>query len=571
MPHPLAGRTRCDRPSIAPPRPRLFPDQVRPPWCMLARVTRPLNPIPAFIGLLMGMAMGALDGTVVMTALPTMAADLGAGSQAGWIMTAYLTTATLTMPVWGKLSDAFGRRRLFVIAVSLFLVGSVACSFAGSIEVLVALRAVQGLGGGGLMSLGLAAMGDLFSPRERGKYAGFSGLVFGVAMILGPILGGALAEGPGWPWIFLINVPFGIASLILVTRNFHVPVDPGAPAARRRRARPAHRDPAGGPRPAGGRRCPVRVDLARPPPSCSSCRWSAWRCSCGARRAPPTPWSRCACSGTGPYALAVGIGAAVSAAQLCVFFLVPSFLQLVSGIPAARAGLAMLPLTLATVVLGVLTGRYVSRTGQYKEPLIAGTAALAVAAFLLTRLDQNNATAYVLLAGMVAGAGLGICNNAITVAAQNAIAVRDLGAGTSSLSLIRSLGQTLGVAAATAVLTEHVRDLVPHAADPAALDQARETTGPGRARPAQGDRPGAVRRLRRRGQQGLGGGVHRGPGRGGDRVRAGAGHASPRAAHDVGQPAPGRRRWSCPTRTGWRADRPRPVLEVSRRGPRQSE
>ncbi len=441
------------------------------------RVARDLKSIPAFIGLLMGMAMGALDGTVVVTALPTMAADLGAGSQAGWIMTAYLTTATLTVPVWGKLSDAFGRRRLFVIAVSLFLVGSVACSFAPTIEALVALRAVQGLGGGGLMSLGLAAMGDLFSPRERGKYAGFSGLVFGVAMILGPIVGGALAEGPGWPWIFLINVPFGIASLILVTRNFHIPVV----------------------------RAPLRLDVAGIVLLTVTLLAVLVLLEGGGARfewASPTTAALLLASLVGmalfvwremradnplvplrlfrnrPFAVAVGIGATVSAAQLCVFFLVPSFLQLVSGIPASQAGLAMLPLTLATVVLGVATGRYVSLSGRYKEPLIAGTAALAVGAFLLSRLDQNAATWYVLVGGMVAGAGLGMCNNAITVAAQNAVAPRDLGVGTSSLSLIRSLGQTLGVAAATAVLTSTFRDLLPQAPDPAQLDQLRETVGP---------------------------------------------------------------------------------------------
>ncbi len=180
----------------------------------------------------------------------------------------------------------------------------------------------------------------------------------------------------------------------------------------------------------------------------------------------------------GPYAVAAAIGATVSAAQLCVFFLVPSFLQLVAGIPAAQAGFAMLPITLSTVLLGVLTGRYISKSGRYKEPLIGGTAALTVAALLLSRLDQNNTTSYVLVAGMVAGAGLGICNNVITVAAQNAIPVRDLGVGTASLSLIRSMGQTIGVAAATAVLATTFRDLLPDAADPTALEEARASIGP---------------------------------------------------------------------------------------------
>ncbi len=440
-------------------------------------MTNALKPIPAFIGLLMGMAMGALDGTVVMTALPTIAADLDAGSQAGWIMTAYLTTATLTVPIWGKLSDAFGRRRLFVISVCVFLAGSVACSFAPTIEVLVGVRALQGLGGGGLMTLGLASMGDLFSPRERGKYAGFSGLVFGGAMIFGPILGGALAEGPGWPWIFLINVPFGIVSLVLVVKNFHVPV----------KRSPLHLDVAGvvllsatllavlALLEGGGARfewsSPTAAALLGV--SLAGLALFVWRESRATNPLVPLRLFR-----DRPYSVAVAIGATVSAAQLCVFFLVPSFLQLVSGIPAARAGLAMLPLTLATVVLGVATGRYVSRTGQYKEPLIAGTASLAMGAFLLSRLDHNAATWYVLLGGMVAGAGLGMCNNAITVAAQNALAVRDLGVGTSSLSLIRSLGQTLGVAAATAVLTGTFRDLLPEAPDPAQLEQAREVVGP---------------------------------------------------------------------------------------------
>lgn len=440
-------------------------------------MTPTLKAVPAFVGVLLGMAMGALDGTVVMTALPTIGADLDAGSRAGWVMTAYLTTVTLTTPVWGKLSDAYGRRRLFRIAVCVFLLGSVACSLAPTIDVLIGLRAVQGVGAGGLMSLGLAAMGDLFSPRERGRYAAFSGIVFGSAMMIGPILGGALAEGPGWHWIFLMNVPLGIASLYLVSAHFHVPAVHA----------PLRLDVAGvvllsitllamlalleG---GGG-----RFDWASPE---SAVLLAAavvglglflWRETQATDPLVPLRLFR-----ERPYAVAVGIGAAVSAAQLCVFFLVPSFLQLVSGIPAARAGLAMLPLTLSTVALGVLTGRFISSSGRYKEPLVAGTFVLTIGLFLLSRLEDNHATVYILFAGMVAGAGLGMCNNAITVAAQNGIHVRDLGAGTSSLSLIRSLGQTLGVAIATAVLARSFQDQLPEAPDPAALEAAREQFGP---------------------------------------------------------------------------------------------
>ncbi|MGH3444582.1 MAG: MFS transporter, partial [Nocardioidaceae bacterium] len=173
-------------------------------------------------GLMAGMFLGALDQSIVATALPTITSELGGLDKLSWVVTAYMVTATAVTPLWGKISDLYGRRLIFQAAIVIFLVGSLLSGISQNIEQLIFFRALQGVGGGGLFALAMATMGDVVPPRERGKYGGYFGAVFGVSSVLGPVLGGFFADGPGWRWIFYVNIPIGIAALVVTSMALRI-------------------------------------------------------------------------------------------------------------------------------------------------------------------------------------------------------------------------------------------------------------------------------------------------------------------------------------------------------------
>ena len=395
----------------------------------------------AYLGVLLGMAMGALDSTIVTTALPTIAGDLEGANSSGWVMTSYLLASALSTPVWGKASDAMGRRPLFLTAVSVFLIGSVLCGLSATMGMLIAVRVLQGLGAGGLMSLGLAATGDLFSPRERGRYSGYSAAVFGGATVVGPVLGGILTDTLGWQSIFYINVPLGLISIALTLRYFNVPVQRS----------PFHVDVPG----------VVLITIAL----LAVLLWLEFggeafdwlSLESGALVAAFVGgmaaflwWENRAESPLVPlrlftyrvYRFATVLAGMNSWAQMTAVFLLPIYLQLVQGVPASQAGLTVVPLTLSLVVASLVSGQVVARTGRYKPIMVIGAAGGVVGFLMFSLLGLQDALWWITLASVIAGLGIGALNNVTTLSAQNAVPVPELGVATSTVTLFRSLGQT---------------------------------------------------------------------------------------------------------------------------------
>ncbi|WP_261564593.1 MDR family MFS transporter [Frankia gtarii] len=402
-------------------------------------------------GLLLGMFLAALDQTVVSTAIYRIGESLHGLTAQAWVTTAFLITSTIATPLYGKLSDLYGRKPFFLFAIAVFITGSALCTFATSMYMLAAFRAVQGIGAGGLFSLALAIVGDIIPPRERAKYQGYFMAVFGTSSVLGPVVGGALAGQDtllgvaGWRWIFLINVPIGIVALVVVARVLHISHE-----------RREHRiDYAGA----------LTLVVALVPLLIVAEQGREWGWGAG---------SSLACYAVGLVGIAAFVAAqrragddallpprlfrngvfVVGSAQSAIIgigmfggiTLLPLYLQLVKGNSPTKAGLLTLPLVLGIMVLSLVAGQITSRTGRYKILPVIGSALLVVGMLLLWRLSADSSLVYVDLAMFVVGAGLGLNLQTIVLAMQNAVPPRDIGVATSSTTFFRQLGGTLGVA-----------------------------------------------------------------------------------------------------------------------------
>lgn len=404
------------------------------------------------IGAMLALFLAALDQTIVATALPPIANDLGDFALISWVVTAYLLTSTCATPIVGKLSDLYGRRRVLRVCLGLFMVGSALCALAPAMVPLILARALQGLGGGGLMTLAQAIIADVVSPRERGRYAGYFSIVWGSSSVLGPTLGGIVTEHYGWPWIFWINLPLGLATLLVADRALRkLPVD--------------------------HRRSPI--DYAGILLLSGATVAMLLVLSLGGKR---LPW-------TGPRSLAL-IAAAVIlgglflrnqnrspepivpphflqdrvirpvlatisiifGSYLALAVLTPIYFQVALGIPVSEAGLLMIPLMLASVFTANLAGQNTRKTGRYKRPPLIGLplaiVALAIVAFYSDRLSALAASTVLMLAGL----GVGPIFPCASVAAQNAAARGQLGAVSGGVAFSRALGGAIGVAAASALV-----------------------------------------------------------------------------------------------------------------------
>ncbi|POM24892.1 Multidrug resistance protein 3 [Actinomadura rubteroloni] len=416
-------------------------------------------------GLLLGMFLAALDQTVVSTAIYRIGESLDGLTAQAWVTTAFLITSTIATPLYGKLSDQYGRKPFFLFAISVFILGSALCTLSTSMYMLAAFRAFQGIGAGGLMSLALAITGDIIPPRQRAKYQGYFMAVFGTSSVLGPVVGGALAGQDellgvaGWRWIFLLNVPVGIAALIVVAKVLHLEHE----------AR-AHRiDYAGA----------VSLVVALVPLLLVAERGREWG------------WAATgslACYGLGvagivaflfsehragddallpfrlfrnrTFALGVTQSAILGIGMFGGITLIPLYLQLVKGYSPTKAGLLTLPLMLGIIVFSMTAGQITARTGRYKVFPVIGSALFVVGMLMLSRLEADTAMAYVNAGMFVVGAGLGLNMQTIVLAMQNAVPPRDIGVATSSTTFFRQMGGTLGVAVFLSIVYSTVADRI---------------------------------------------------------------------------------------------------------------
>ncbi|MCK1796116.1 MDR family MFS transporter [Streptomyces sp. XM4193] len=394
--------------------------------------------------LLMGMLLAALDQTIVSTALPTIVSDLGGMDHLSWVVTAYLLAATAATPLWGKLGDQYGRKRLYQGAIVIFLIGSALCGLAQTMVELIAFRAIQGLGGGGLMVLSMAIVGDLVPPRDRGRYQGLFGAVFGVTSVLGPLLGGLFVDHLSWRWVFYINLPLGALALVVIAAVLHIPVPD----------RRHHIDYLGTLLIASVATCVVLVTSL----GGTEWEWSSaqvYGLSAAAlvllyafvrveRRAvepvlPPHLFRN------PTFSISSLIGFVIGFAMFGTMIYLPTFLQVVHGVSPTLSGVHMLPMVLGILTSSTLSGQLVSRTGRWKVFPILGTAVMTVGLLLLHNLDEHSTNWQMSGAFLVFGLGLGLVMQVLVLIVQNTVDYAHLGVATSAATFFRSIGASVGV------------------------------------------------------------------------------------------------------------------------------
>ena len=403
------------------------------------------NVLVSIGALLLGLLLAALDQTIVSTALPTIVSDLGGLEHLSWVVTAYLLASTAATPLWGKLGDQYGRKRLFQIAIVIFLIGSALCGAAQNMPQLIGFRALQGLGGGGLIVLSMAIVGDVVSPRERGRYQGLFGAVFGATSVLGPLLGGLFTEHLSWRWVFYINLPVGVVALAVIATALHIPRKPTRHVI----------DYLGTFLIAAVATCLVLVA------SLGGTTWG-WgspqiiglavlgvvliAAFVAVERRAAEPVLPLKLFRVRTFTLAAVISFIVGFAMFGAMTYLPTFLQVVQGITPTMSGVHMLPMVFGMLLSSTGSGQVVSRTGRWKVFPIAGTGITALGLLLLHRLDENSSTAEMSAYFFVFGLGLGLVMQVLVLIVQNAVSYEDLGVATSGATFFRSIGASFGVA-----------------------------------------------------------------------------------------------------------------------------
>ena len=420
------------------------------------------------VGLLMAMFLAALDQTIVGTAIRTIADDLHGFSLQVWATTAFLITSTISTPLYGKLSDMYGRKFFILFAISIFIVGSMLCGLSRSMYELAAFRAIQGIGAGGLFSLALAIVGDIVPPRERAKYQGYFLAVFGTSSVLGPVLGGFFAGSPailgiaGWRWIFYINVPIAAAALIVVTKFLHVPFE----------RRPHRLDWPGA----------LALITCLVPILIVAEQGAAWGWGSPAALT---------CYAVGliglvgflvieraygdeallplrlfsgkTFSVAVSSSFFVGMAMFGGLLLLPLYLQVVRGSSPTLAGLELLPLVLGMMIGSIGAGQTISRTGRYRIFPIVGATLILVAMLLFAHLGADTKLIVTMGMMLLMGLGLGCTMQPMVTAAQNAASPREIGVATSSVTFFRSMGGTIGAAVFLSILFNRLPGKIAHA------------------------------------------------------------------------------------------------------------
>jgi EmrB/QacA subfamily drug resistance transporter len=406
-------------------------------------------------GLMAGVMLAALDQSIVGTALPRIVSELGGLDKLAWVVTGYLLTATAATPLWGKISDLYGRRPVFQAAILIFLAGSVLCGLSQNLPQLIAFRAIQGIGGGGLMSLAFSIIGDVIPPRERGRYQGYFGAVFGVSSVAGPLLGGWFTDGPGWRWIFYINLPVGIAALIITSMALKLPT-----------VRREHTIDYLGAALIVSAVSSLLLYLdwagkeygwfAAGPLALLTAAVALTVLFVVVERRAAEPIIPLRLFRNSVFAVGNLYGFLAGIAMFGAIIFLPFYLQAVMGMSPTESGLAMLPAVFGILTTSIISGRLITRTGRYKIFPILGAAILIIALLMLSRLQVGTPYWQLALFELAFGAGLGMTMQTIVTAVQNAVEYRDLGTATSTTTFFRQMGGTIGAAVFGAILTNRL-------------------------------------------------------------------------------------------------------------------
>jgi EmrB/QacA subfamily drug resistance transporter len=395
--------------------------------------------------LMMGMFLATLDQTIVSTALPTIAGDLHGLNHLTWVVTSYLLTSTISTPLWGKLGDLFGRKKLFQVSIVIFLVGSALSGLSHSMLELILFRALQGVGAGGLIVGSQAIMGDVISPRQRGRYMGYFGAVFASTSVIGPLLGGVFTQDLSWRWVFYINIPVGVIALFVIASVLHIPAK-----------RTEHAIDYWGTTLLGAG---VTTIVLLTTWGGTTYRWTSFPivamivaslvfivgfCLVETRAAEPL-------IPLGLFRIAVfnvssSVGFVVGFIMFGAIIFIPLYLQTVHGATPTSAGLQLLPMVGGMLITFILSGRLISRWGRYKVFPIFGTGVTAIGLYLLSLLTPTTSLAVSSVYMFVVGFGLGAVMQVLVVAVQNAVPYSQLGTATSSATFFRSIGGVIGIA-----------------------------------------------------------------------------------------------------------------------------
>ncbi|WP_042439161.1 MFS transporter [Streptacidiphilus albus] len=412
-----------------------------------------------FVGVMLGMFLAALDQTIVSTALPTIVGDLGGANHLSWVVTAYMLAATATTPLWGKLGDLFGRKYVFMVSIVIFLIGSVLCGQSRNMLELIIFRALQGLGGGGLMVLAMAVIADVVPPRDRGRYQGVIGAVFGVSSVVGPLLGGFLVDNLNWRWVFYVNLPVAAVALAVITV---------ALKAHHPETRPSI-DYLGTFLLAAASTCLVLITSL----GGSTWAWNSvevWGCGIGAvlliiafivvERRVSEPVLPLRLFRNPVFSLCCGMGFVIGLCMFGSLSYIPLYMQVVNGNSPTVSGLRLLPMMAGMLVTSIGTGQLISRTGKYRIYPIIGTALIVVSLVLLSRVDEKTSSVIMGLDMLVLGLGLGLVMQVLIIAVQNSSPFADLGTATSGVTYFRSIGGSFGASIFGTVLNNRLNSKI---------------------------------------------------------------------------------------------------------------